>query len=250
MSQKRLYREIRATMEVSGGGEATAEQMARINATLPEDAAPLEASDVYVRRAMVCNDMVDHYATKFTSRALEQISGMLAGPPLMRNHNRYGSEDLPVGRFFWGEQVRRRDATYVAGDFYWPARVRNAADMAEMIDTCVWREVSLAWYMRSFTNSIDGKPFDQSPYYPGQVLADGTMVVGIMDDIESVEEVSLVWKGGQKDTSIGAASAKGVDVLELVERAKKRGEKPGPFDAFFRRRPSRWDGFFTRKPAA
>jgi len=92
--------------------------------------------------------------------------------------------------------------------------------MARKIAIGLWREVSISWWMKSFVNSIDSKPFDECPYYPGQELPDGQTVIGIMSGIEEVNEVSIVSRGGQKDTSIiparGAEQSDERDVAGLV----------------------------------
>lgn len=207
---------------------ATDAHLAAINRLIPEGFPRATAEDVHVRSAMVCNDQVDHYSTRFTVDALKQIVDLINGDPngvnLMRNHNEYGSDDLPVGRLFMAELVNEGGVTFVRAWFYWERGTEDGDEMAKRIALGIWREVSISWWMESFTNSVDGKPFSESPYYPGQELPDGTVVIGIMSGIVEINEVSIVSRGGQKDTSIQPARqrvAEDADVDGLVMAARR-----------------------------
>jgi hypothetical protein len=232
--RKLLKRSGRAMFEQRAGLAASGDDLKLIAAQVPAGwPAPSEA-DVYVASALVCNDMVDHYSTRFTEAALEQIVALLPGTNVLRNHSEYGSSDLPIGRCFAAEIVRQADGIYVRARFYWERGTEFGDDMAKRIALGIWREVSLSWWMSSFTNSIDGQPFDESPYYPGQELPDGQTVVGIMDDVVEVNEFSIVARGGQKNTSMNPARSDG-DVLELVQAARSRAtEKRSGFEKFFK----------------
>lgn len=186
------------------------------------------AENVYVARMVVCNNVVDHLSTQFTERALQQIVPLMLGANVMRNHNEFGSEDLPVGRIFNTGQERVGDVVQDWAEFYWDRGTEDGDAMALRVGLRLWRECSLSWWMTRFTNSIDGKPFDECPYYPGQELPGGVIVVGIMDDVVEVNEVSVVARGGQKGTSIGnvrvqAESARDVRQVMLAARARAAG---------------------------
>lgn len=167
---------------------------------------PLTAEDVYIRSTYFCNNKIDYYRTRFTDPAVRQNSELVVGGNMMVNHNEGGPLDLPIARFIKGAVVEREGDLWGRGWFYYPRNDDYGEKMERMIRGGWWQQVSLAWWMRSFTNSVDGKPMNESPYYPGQILADGTEVIGIMDDIVEVDEVSLVARGGQIGTSIGARS--------------------------------------------
>jgi len=210
--------------------ETTASEadLAIINRLVPEGFARVTAEDVHVRSALICNDQVDHYSTRFTMEALGQIVSLINDDPngvnLMRNHNEYGSGDLPIGRLFRAEPVNIGGVNHVRAWFYWERGTEDGDTMARKIALGLWREVSLSWWMESFTNSVDGKPFDESPYYAGQELPDGTVVVGIMSGIVEINEVSIVSRGGQKDTSIQPARARvgerDVETILLAARSR------------------------------
>lgn len=226
------------------------EDLALINRWVPEGEPRATAESVYVREAMVCNDMVDHYSTRFTLEALGQIVALMPGVNLMRNHSTWQAGDLPIGRFFSARLVTKDGATFVAAKFYWERGTREGDDMERKFALGLWREVSISWWMSSYTNSIDGAPMDESPYYAGQKLPDGQTVIGIMSGIEEVNEVSVVHLGGQKETSIGPAREfAGRDVV-LMTMARRRAvmELPDPWARFFgKREPQDWSRFFKQQ---
>lgn len=211
---------------------ATDADLAAINRLIPAGFARATAEDVHVRSAMVCNDLVDHYHTRFTVEALGEIVALINGDPngvnLMRNHNEYASDDLPIGRLFRADLVVADGMTSVRAWFYWERGTEDGDEMARKIALGIWREVSISWWMSSFVCSVDGKPFSESDYYAGQELENGTVVVGIMSGIEEINEVSIVSRGGQKQTSIQPARERGVaaaeaDVDGLVLASRMRG---------------------------
>jgi len=221
-----LWRGV-AQMESREAPKVNESDLALINLYVPEGEPRATLDDVYVRSAMVCNDMVDHYSTRFTLDALREIVRLLPGCNVMRNHNEWASGDLPIGRIYYAELVTdAQGVNWVRAKFYWEKGTDCGDEMARKIALGIWREVSLAWWMRSFTNSVDGKPFDESPYYPGQELPDGQTVIGIMDDIEEVCEVSIVARGGQVGTSMGPArkdaEQDALSVRSLIAAARSR----------------------------
>ena len=227
-----------ATLEQRGTADVGDDLLALVNQYAPAGEAMLTADDVYVRSAMICNDMVDHYSTQFTENALRQIVDLIPGVNLMRNHNEYASDDLPRGRFIKAELVREAGKVFVRGWFYFLKGDAFGDQLERYIRSGIWREVSISWWMRSFTCDIDGKPVGESSYYPGQALSDGRVVIGIMDDVVEVNEVSLVARGGQKETSIKGAKS-GVeadDIRNLVAAARSRIEQPvSPLASWWKR---------------
>lgn len=227
--EKLIRRRGKAQIEARSLVQATDADLDLIARYIPEGFARPTAADVYVASALVCNDLVDHYSTRFTREALDQIVPLMLGADIMRNHVDYGAEALPIARIFDADQVEVRgqgakDGCYDRMRFYWERGTQFGDEMAKKVGLALWREVSLSWWMRSFTNSIDGKPMKDSPYYAGQEMPDGTVVIGIMSDIVEVNEVSIVARGGQKHTQVNAvrADGRGDDVLELIASARAR----------------------------
>lgn len=209
----------RALIQQERAATPSADDLALINAYAVE---PLGEGDVWVRSAMICNDIVDHYDTQFTRRALVQIAELVPGVNLMRNHNEWQSDDLPVGRFFKAEVVDDGGQKWVRGWFY-VLRNDDFGDKCERyVAAGIWREVSVSWWMRSFVSSGDGKSMSETEYPPGSTLPNGEKAVGIMDDVVEVNEVSLVARGGQKGTSIRARGDECVEAI-LAARARRAG---------------------------
>lgn len=232
----------RTSVRLAGEVDLTAEaELALIGRLIPDCFPRPTPQTVRAFSAVVCNNLVDYYSTEFTDRALTQIAPLVAdGANGMRNHDTgWDMDALPVCRYYAAEvrdipgKVTRTggQAREVVGRFYHERGTAFAEMMAARLMLAIWREVSLSWWMRSFTNSIDGQPFDESPYFPGQVFENGTVVIGIMDDVVEVDEISFVPRGGQKGTSIGATElTRGRDVLEVISAARARaGEKPAPW---------------------
>jgi hypothetical protein len=243
MNMKLVRKRAAARFDAVPETTATDAHLALVNRLVPEGFTRITSEDVHVRSALVCNDQVDHYSTRFTVEALAEIVALVNADPngvnVMRNHNEYGSDDLPIARIFYAEPVTLNGTSWVRVWFYWERGTEDGDEMARKIAIGLWREVSISWWMSSFTNSIDGKPFDESPYYPGQELPDGQTVIGIMSGIEEINEVSIVARGGQKDTSIIPArsdenSERDVAGLVLAIRGRvlereSRTETPHPW---------------------
>lgn len=165
---------------------------------------PLLAADIIVRDALVVNDQPDSYNTQFTALALAQIAAMLPGSPVLRNHSSYQSEDLPIGIWFKAWVEVRDNISWVAARFFM-IREPLTESIAMRMDGGIIREVSLSWWMdrSALQCSICGNyPFSETcDHMPGEAYGERTCVT-IMNAVESVEEASLVWKGGQLGTSI------------------------------------------------
>lgn len=172
------------------------------------------ASSVYIRSALVCNDQPDSYFTQFTPDALRQIAPLLIGKPVLRNHQGYDSEDLPVGKWIDASVVVREGVTWVRGTFFMVQEPQSDI-LVRRIDAGIIDEVSISWYIGELRCSI----CDQNPYgemstcthCPGMTY-DGRVCIDIMPSVREVCEASLVWKGGQYGTD-----------LELPEGSGERG---------------------------
>lgn len=211
----------------------------------------MTADDVHVRGMWLCNSQPDHYNSRFTLSALDEIAELLPGRPVMRGH-RY--DQLPVGRFFAasrehrgftsmnGDRVPKNDNYWVKGMFYVPKDPEGDA-IVRRIDTGIYREVSLGWRCLGADCDLCGNPINdrnQCPHVPGEVYDSGLCIYRF-SAVTSVLEGSLVFAGGQKDTSTftpGETSArlisKGVQMSldEFIE----------PFDL-----PSTWMGPLKRE---
>lgn len=163
------------------------------------------ADDFHLRGMYLCNSARDYYYSRFTRGALDEIADLLAGRPVMVGHD-YGT--LPVGRFVHGEVVERkskapkRDNQWVKGLFYVPRDEQGDA-VVRRIDTGIYREVSIGWRCLDATCSEcknDIRDRERCEHWPGEVYDDGICEYQF-SGITAVLEGSLVFAGGQKDTS-------------------------------------------------
>jgi hypothetical protein len=235
-----IRRRASATLESRATLEPKDTDLALIARFVPAGFPVPTAADVYCVSALICNNLVDHYSTQFTDAALGEIVALIPGTNIMRNHDEYSLEALPIGRCYAAELVTLPDGLYVRAYWYWERGTSDGDDMARRIALGLWREMSLSWWMSSFTNSIDGKPMDESPYYPGQEF-EGVTVIGMMADVEEVNEVSIVARGGQKNTSIGPsrddAGVMSVEGLMTAARARAKARPASGLARYFPARP-------------
>jgi len=220
-----------------------AAMLEKVNALALE---PLTAERVYIRGMRLFNALPMwergmYRGCKFTPKALAQVAPLIAGRPVMVNHevSSAGIDGLPSGRFFSAE---------LSGDevLAWFYMVRDA--QTEIIDGRirgrVISEVSPTVYVSESVCSICGA---QDMYYECEnghrVLEqyEGRTCYTLFDSIEEFEEGSLCWAGQQSNTG-------------FVMPAVREGEVPD-FETLVRERMSRartpepgpW-GFLTPKP--
>jgi len=223
MTERVLYRRS-AAIERQTQATVSDEDMALINVYALRTLTP---ADVIVREALVCNDLPDAYDTQFMRYALEQVSQMLPGAPLLRNHATFTAEDLPVGIWYRAACEQRDEALWTRAAFYM-VREPLTESIAMRMDGGVVREVSLSWWMarNAMTCSVCGKQMfgEQCSHIPGEAYGDRTCVVQ-MQKIEGVDEASLVWKGGQYGTAILGNEQNRADLLAVRIAAKRAAHR-------------------------
>lgn len=228
---------VRAALITGNQGlvKPTQAQVDMINARI-RPPQPVTVDSIYVRRARVINTMVDHYFTRFTESAIPQVAAMLPTRPMLVNHNRgSGILGMPVARWFDAQALQNPDGDgvdWVQGDFYWPKGVDQADYMAAMMDAGVWSEVSLAWWFTGCRCSICGRDPEDCTHIPGEDYGEKAGVCHWdMFDITRVDEASVVWAGGQKDTEIQMAAALS-NPASVISRMRGR-TKPDEWAALF-----------------
>lgn len=189
---------------------------------------PQTFETVRIRKGVICNNQVDHYSTRFTDRALGQIVEMWPGVNNHVAHDSYTVKGMPVGI---GLEAELRPIAGVDGGLEVFGAWYNSIGEPEsdyvdaMVRKGIWRELSLAWWMESYTCDIDGKDVygsgdDASDYYPGQELSDGRVVIGIMDEVRDLVEFSYVPRGGQIGTSIERNDPERIENMILAARGR------------------------------
>ena len=189
-------------------------------------AAKVSPDDFHLRGMYLCNSARDFYYSRFTDGALDEIAELLAGRPVMVGHD-YGT--LPVGRFVSGEKVERRigkapkrDSQWVKGLFYVPRDEQGDA-VVRRIDTGIYREVSIGWRCIDATCSVcknDIRDRERCEHWPGEVYEKAGICEYGFSGITAVLEGSLVFAGGQKDTSTfvpsGEAASRAADAAGFI----------------------------------
>jgi len=169
-------------------------------------ASAMSADDFHVRGAYICNTARDYYYSRFSVDALNEVADMIRGRPVLIGHQH---DSVPVGRFFNASVVYeqrgrepRRDNNWVKAHFYIPADDEGNR-LVRRIDAGIYKEVSLGWRCAGADCSICGNPINDRnacQHVPGEVYDEGFCEY-VFNGITSVLEGSLVYAGGQKDTS-------------------------------------------------
>lgn len=170
---------------------------------------PVTADEVIVRSAYLANDQVDDRFTRTLAPAIDKIATLLAGAPLMRNHDgREGhSEGLPVGRWFRGwTETDEAGAYWDVGKFYM-VREPMTESLAKRMDAGIISEVSInVWTLvRDLRCSVCNRnPYTMDSgctHQVGKTYGEKLCTIDQLD-VDALDEVSLVWMGGKKGTSI------------------------------------------------
>jgi hypothetical protein len=229
-----------------------AAMLAQINA-LPQVCESLIADQVFIRGMRLFNtlpmwDRGSYRGCRFTDRALAQVAPLIAGRPVMVNHEigAPGIDGLPSGRFFSADM----SGTEVLAWFY---MVKDA--QTEIIDGRirggVISEVSPTVYVGDSVCSICGAP---EMYYEcdngHRVLEqyDGQTCYTLFDSVSEFEEGSLCWAGQQTNTGFVLPAGRGGEVPDFDVLVRERmGRTRTPLGAweFMEARPEDWSSFVS-----
>jgi hypothetical protein len=198
----------------------------KINA-LPQVKRRLSSSDVIVRRMRLFNSVPMHNSLCFTVAALDEVMPMIAGKPVMVNHNTYdaGLDGLPVGRFF--DVDKGGDGT--GHPELWPRFFMLAEDpecraLDLRIGGGLVSEVSPTVFFRDLTCSICGAEDLECEHRMG-AECDGKPCLGLIGGIDEFLEGSICWAGMQKGTEILAAGRMPAGVLDTERLLGERAER-------------------------
>jgi hypothetical protein len=165
-------------------------------------AREIAPDDISIRGMLLCNSQRDYYYSRFSPAALEEIVEMLPGAPVMRGHN---YESLAVGTFFDARIVKRADVperdSHVVEALYYLPNDEEGTRMRTRIDMGIQREVSIGWRCAGAECSICHEHIYACPHVPGDIYREGGLCEFEFSGITNVLEGSMVFRGGQKDTS-------------------------------------------------
>lgn len=208
--------------ETGDSSPATAEQLAKINA-LPQVLRALTADDVLVRGMWLMNTLPMHNFLQFAPEVPALAAPMCIGKPVLRNHDTYTSDALPVGRIFDAHTVSRGEGDpWLAVDFFM-LNNQSGREFADSIDGGLVAENSPTILYDSLRCSICGADDLRCEHAPGKDY-DGRICTMVMSGLVDVLEASFAWAGMQRDTGFYLAaghSIKATDTLELLEQRKQ-----------------------------
>lgn len=228
-----------------------AAMLAKINA-LPQVVEPLNAEQVYVRGMRLFNtlpmwDKGAYRGCRFTPKAMAQVAPMIAGRPVMINHEvgSPGIDGLPSGRFFDAQT----DGVETLAWFYMVKDVRTDIIDAR-IRGGVISEVSPTVYVGDSVCSICGA---SEMYYKcdngHRVLEtyEGKTCYTLFDSVQEFEEGSLCWAGQQSGTGfvIPAARSDVPDFEALVRERMSRTQTQVDGWEFMDVVPEDWSAFVS-----
>lgn len=163
----------------------SAEDLALINShTLRE----LTAEEVFVFRIAACDDQIDRDGERFTLQALQQMSKLLVGRPMLLDHN--WSASAQTARIYAGGVEATEDRSRLVLRAYIP-RLESSAAVIDAIETGILKEVSVGVGVRQVICSICGEDLYRCSHIKGRDY-DGEVCVGVLDNVEDAYEVSLV----------------------------------------------------------
>lgn len=212
------------TIELGAAGPPTDDDLKLIRKYTLRAFAPEELA---VRSMLIVNDQPDDTGAFFTPKALDQVKKLVPGKPMSKEHARIP----PIARMFRTERVTIAGWEWVRGWAYWPTITEEGAAMTANVDSGLWNEVSLAWWIEKSTCTICNKPLGRGGYWPrecehipGQDYGNETCLVK-MTDVADVLEVSIVLKGSFQKTRIMAARSsedRDLEVASLDELIARR----------------------------
>jgi len=187
-----------------------------------------------VRGMLVANSQRDYYYSRFSREALTEAAELLPGAPALYGHDTRG---VPVGRIFHARVTRIDDANLDQRDQHWLEALyyvpRDDAGEAHLrrVDLGIFREVSISWRCSGQDCSVCGRSIHSCPHIPGDIYEDRGFCEYEFSGITAANEVSHVYRGGQKDTATFIPSDPGADgATALAAGALMRSCPPGTLD--------------------
>ena len=209
-------------LEAGDRTPASAGQLARINA-LPQVLRPLGEGDVLVRGMYLMNTLPMHNYLQFEADVPVAARDMVIGKPVMRNHDTYSSDALPVGRIFDAKVVARGAGDpWLAVEFFMLNNERGR-EFADAIDGGLVAENSPTVLYERLTCSICGKDDLRCEHAPGKDY-DGKLCTMLMGGLVDVVEASFAWAGMQRDTGFYLAAGKSVQAVDTLTMLEQRGQ--------------------------
>lgn len=214
---------------VQKAAELTDSELALINA---QALRPMMAEEVFAFKLAACDNQVDRDYERFTDAALEQMTKLYVGKPVLRDHAWLNGSQ--TARVYAADVEDAGDSKRLVLRCYMP-RTEGTAETITAIESGVIRECSVGLRVGSSTCSICGAVQQKvmCVHWPGKEY-DGKMCHFDLDLIRDVYEVSLVAVPAQPAAGVVKSKRYGEDTPEdegagqpednkkVLERARAR----------------------------
>ena len=209
--------EIKKATEVVSSGQATAAQMAAINA---QAKGTLTAEQVYVFSLRLCDDQVDRDFERFDTAALGTLAKLFIGKTGIVDHR--WSADSQVARIFAAEVVREERVSYIEAWAY-IRRGGGADEVIADIEAGIKKEVSVGCAMGMAVCSVCGSEYGSCGHHKGESY-DGQLCCAILREPMDAYEFSFVAVPAQRDAGVLKGFAGKRTLKELAEEFGAQGE--------------------------
>lgn len=177
---------------------------------------PLTAEEVFVFKAILCDNEVDRTFERFSLRALQDLKKLFDGKTFIKNHRR--DTDNQIGRIF-GTELEQDTAKTIAGTAepytmltakIYMVRTGGNADLIREIEAGIRKEGSVGCAIKAAICSICGTDNVKTycPHWPGRKYAkDAGEVICtfLLDGATDAYEFSMVAVPAQKAAGVSKA---------------------------------------------
>lgn len=186
---------------------------------------PLKPEDVFIFKAILCDNKVDRDNERLTLKALQTLEKIFVGKTVIKDHR--PTSDNQVARIYSTELIQGSEVleckepyTQLTASLYMVKTASNA-DLITEIQGGIKKEGSVSFSVADRICSVCGKSAYHCSHYAGQNYNDGENIkkcVFLLDDIKDAYEFSLVAIPAQKAAGISKNYNKNLD--DLISKAK------------------------------
>ena len=202
---------------------------------------PLKAEEVFVFKAVLCDNEVDRQFERFTLKALQDLQKLFAGRTVIKDHRRL--MDNQVARIYSTELVQGTKSIKAGTEMYtqlvahcYMLRTASNADLIREIEAGIKKEGSIGCAVSHAYCSICGTDNNKSycPHWPGRkYVKEGNQAVECiftLDGARDAYEYSLVPVPAQRAAGV-AKSYTGVTAYEAATAPESTEGTNTPGDA-------------------
>ncbi len=170
-------------------------------------AKPATLKSVYLGVLYVASNQINAQGGCFAEPELSRLAELIVDTPVLIGHKK---TDLPIGRVFKGEIVRKNDSPWLRAFFYWHKDQAQADELKTGIDAGIYRECSLGFTYGRPECGICREDMRECRHRVHERVTVGRRDIKAFyyyREIEKVLEISLVYRGAVAGTSVSTLSA-------------------------------------------